>query len=84
MSGLGAGLKKINWDMSQLPPFQKHFYKEHDDVATRSQAEVDDYRRKYAISVYGTNVPKPVINFDEAQFPGKCFSSVFLSLRLFG
>lgn len=70
MGGLGAGLKKINWDMSQLPPFQKEFYKEHPDVASRPQAEIDEYRKKHAVTLYGTNVPKPIFTFDEAQFPG--------------
>jgi ATP-dependent RNA helicase DDX5/DBP2 len=69
MSALGSGLQKQNWDLSTLPKFEKSFYKEHPDVAARSQAEVDKFRRDHSITVAGRNVPKPVETFDEAGFP---------------
>lgn len=69
MAGLGAGLQKQNWDLATLPKFEKSFYKEHPDVAARSQAEVDKFRRDHSITVAGRDVPKPVETFDEAGFP---------------
>ncbi|SPO02904.1 probable ATP-dependent RNA helicase dbp2 [Cephalotrichum gorgonifer] len=69
MSNLGAGLKSQQWDISALPKFEKHFYKEHPDVTARSQAEVDAFRAKHEMSVTGREVPKPVETFDEAGFP---------------
>jgi len=32
----GAGLVKPQWDLSRLPKFEKHFYKEHPVTASRS------------------------------------------------
>jgi len=32
----GAGLVKPQWDLSRLPKFEKHFYKEHPETASRS------------------------------------------------
>lgn len=56
-------------DVSTLPKFEKSFYKEHEDVASRSDAEVDAFRRKHQMTIAGSNVPKPVETFDEAGFP---------------
>ena len=39
-------------------------------MTARSQAEVDEYRRKREVHVVGTGVPRPVTNFEEASFPG--------------
>ncbi|KAH6841162.1 P-loop containing nucleoside triphosphate hydrolase protein [Chaetomium sp. MPI-CAGE-AT-0009] len=69
MSNLGAGLQKQTWDLDTLPKFEKSFYQEHPNVAARSQAEVDKFRRDHAMTVAGNNVPSPVETFDEAGFP---------------
>ncbi|RKU44190.1 ATP-dependent RNA helicase dbp2, variant 2 [Coniochaeta pulveracea] len=69
MNNLGAGLHKQEWDLSALPKFEKHFYKEHPDVAARSPAEVEKFRKDHGMSVHGRDVPKPVETFDEAGFP---------------
>ncbi|KAH8910326.1 hypothetical protein BR93DRAFT_875169 [Coniochaeta sp. PMI_546] len=69
MSNLGAGLQKQAWDLSTLPKFEKHFYKEHPDVTNRSPAEVEKFRKDHAMSIHGRDVPKPVETFDEAGFP---------------
>ncbi|OIW34117.1 hypothetical protein CONLIGDRAFT_652470 [Coniochaeta ligniaria NRRL 30616] len=69
MSNLGAGLQKQAWDLSTMPKFEKHFYKEHPDVTARSAAEVEKFRKDHAMSIHGRDVPKPVETFDEAGFP---------------
>ncbi|KAI5457733.1 P-loop containing nucleoside triphosphate hydrolase protein [Mariannaea sp. PMI_226] len=69
MGALGAGLKQQEWDINNLPKFEKDFYKEHSDVANRSDAEVDAFRRKHQMTIAGSGVPKPVETFDEAGFP---------------
>lgn len=56
-------------DFNSLPKFEKSFYKEHEEVATRSPAEVDSFRRKHQMTIAGNDVPKPVETFDEAGFP---------------
>ena len=40
--GLGAGLRHIKWDLSQLPVFEKNFYIEHPEVSKRSAAEAEE------------------------------------------
>ncbi|KAL4785144.1 P-loop containing nucleoside triphosphate hydrolase protein [Aspergillus varians] len=69
MSNLGAGLKKQDWDLDSMPKFEKAFYKEHPDVTNRTQAEVDEFRKKSEMTVQGKNIPRPVETFDEAGFP---------------
>ncbi|EOD49085.1 putative ATP-dependent RNA helicase dbp2 protein [Neofusicoccum parvum] len=76
MSNLGAGLKQQNWDISTLPKFEKSFYKEHPDVAARSQKEVDDFRKEFQITIHGQDVPNPVTTFDEAGFPSYVMNEV--------
>lgn len=68
---LGAGLRRIEWDMSKLPVFEKNFYIEHPDVASRSSAAAEDWRKAIGIIVVGGGVPKPVLSFDEASMPGE-------------
>ncbi|KAF7587262.1 ATP-dependent RNA helicase dbp2 [Aspergillus hancockii] len=76
MSNLGAGLKKQDWDLDSLPKFEKSFYKEHPDVANRSQREVDEFRKTHDMAIQGKNVPRPVETFDEAGFPQYVLSEV--------
>ncbi|KAJ5890244.1 ATP-dependent RNA helicase dbp2 [Penicillium tannophilum] len=76
MNNLGAGLKKQDWDLDSMPKFEKSFYKEHPDVTARSDAEIDEYRKKMDMAVQGRNVPRPVETFDEANFPAYVLSEV--------
>ena len=66
----GKSLRKPKWNLSELPEFQKNFYREHPNVQNRSTQETEDYREEKGITVLGRNVPKPVLTFDEAGFPG--------------
>ncbi|KAH8691257.1 putative RNA helicase [Talaromyces proteolyticus] len=76
MSALGANLKTQDWDLSTLPKFEKSFYKEHEDVASRSPKEVEAFRKDHQMAVTGRNVPRPVETFDEAGFPNYVLSEV--------
>ncbi|KAL6718375.1 ATP-dependent RNA helicase dbp2 [Lecanora helva] len=69
MSQLGANLKIQQFDLSQMPKFEKSFYKEDPAVSARSERDVADFRRLKEIAVSGNNVPRPVQTFDEAGFP---------------
>ncbi|KAI9655027.1 MAG: ATP-dependent RNA helicase dbp2 [Alyxoria varia] len=69
MANLGAGLSDIDWSSANLPRFEKAFYKEDPQIAARSPAEVDAWRKENQVAVQGKNVPKPVETFDEAGFP---------------
>jgi ATP-dependent RNA helicase DDX5/DBP2 len=59
-----------------MPKFEKSFYKEDPAVRARTDAEVATFRKEQAITVAGTNVPKPVTTFDEASFPEYVMSEV--------
>ncbi|KAK9471368.1 P-loop containing nucleoside triphosphate hydrolase protein [Dipodascopsis tothii] len=76
MGALGDNLKKQEWDLETLPKFEKNFYKEHADVAARSREEVEAFRAEKKMTVKGTDVPSPVVNFDEAGFPGYVINEV--------
>ncbi|KAI9753190.1 MAG: ATP-dependent RNA helicase dbp2 [Lichina confinis] len=76
MSNLGANLQKQHWDPATMPKFEKHFYKEEPDVASRSERDVLAFRKQYEISVHGRDIPKPVETFDEAGFPTYVMSEV--------
>lgn len=62
-------VSKPKWDQIQLPKFEKNFYKEHPDIAARSEQEVVAYRTKHEITVAGRDVPKPCYTFAEANLP---------------
>ena len=62
-------------DFSHLAAFEKNFYIEHPAVAARSDADVAAYRQLREIHVDGQGIPKPVVTFDEASFPGDLASA---------
>ncbi|KAJ3194198.1 ATP-dependent RNA helicase dbp2 [Entophlyctis luteolus] len=70
MSGLGAGLRKIEWDLSTLPRFEKNFYREHPNVTARTDAEIAAFRNEHQMTLTGNDIPRPVVSFDEITFPG--------------
>lgn len=72
----GRNLHKPKWDMSRLMTFEKNFYKEHPKVVSRGQPEIVNYYQAKQISVKGINLPKPVLNFDEANFPDYVMQSI--------
>ena len=74
--GLGAGLRHIEWDLSQLPVFEKNFYIEHPEVSKRSAAEAEAWRGTKQVAIEGRGVPKPVYSFEEASMPDYVLSEV--------
>lgn len=70
MSNLGSNLRRPDWNaVGELPTFRKDFYREHPTVAERSEAQVAAFRRTHEMSTFGTDIPRPVEDFDEASFP---------------
>ena len=69
MSGLGNNLRKIDWDLSKLPKFEKNFYREASSVAKQTDRDVVAFRQKHNMTVTGRDVPKPISSFEEAGFP---------------
>ncbi|KAH8091601.1 helicase [Aureococcus anophagefferens] len=69
------GLRDIQWDLSQLPVFEKNFYIEHPDVTARSEGDADAWRTSKQIKIEGRGVPKPVSAF-EASMPDYVLTEV--------
>ncbi|XP_048102007.1 probable ATP-dependent RNA helicase DDX17 [Alosa alosa] len=65
----GERLRKKKWDLDELPKFEKNFYTENPEVQRMSQYELEEFRRKKEITLRGSGCPKPVISFQQAQFP---------------
>ncbi|CAL8302317.1 unnamed protein product [Merluccius merluccius] len=65
----GDRLRKKKWDLTELPKFEKDFYKEHPEVQRLSQYELEEFRRKKEITIRGSGCPKPITNFSQAHFP---------------
>ncbi|KAJ3241030.1 ATP-dependent RNA helicase dbp2 [Chytriomyces hyalinus] len=76
MGGLGAGLRKIDWDLEKLPRFEKNFYVEHPDVKARSDYEIEAFRKEHQMTLVGPNIPKPVTAFSEITFPSYVLKEV--------
>jgi ATP-dependent RNA helicase DDX5/DBP2 len=73
---LGSGLQKVQWDISSLPNFEKNFYRENETVKSRSEQEIEKYRKLHRMTIFGSNVPRPVFNFEEAGFPANVLEEV--------
>ncbi|KAL5112730.1 putative ATP-dependent RNA helicase DDX5 [Taenia crassiceps] len=62
-------LKPPRWDLSDLPRFEKVFYREHPAVTNRSQEEVDRFRDENRMTLSGRDVPRPIFSFNEICLP---------------
>jgi ATP-dependent RNA helicase DDX5/DBP2 len=67
-NSFGSSLSAINWEDMNLTTVRKNFYKEHPVVSNRSETEVRRIREELGITVFG-NTPKPILSFNEANFP---------------
>ncbi|KAG5872434.1 putative ATP-dependent RNA helicase DDX17, partial [Gonioctena quinquepunctata] len=72
----GQALKNVEWGNKTLHPFTKDNYVPHAAIVERSIAEVDQYRKQKEIVVEG-DAPKPIQNFDEANFPDYVLTEIF-------
>ena len=60
MSSLGGGLRPVDWTSVKLERFEKNFYAEDKRVSTRSEREIDDFRRLKEIKVTLLNFALPI------------------------
>lgn len=49
--GLGGGLRNIDWSQQKSIPFEKNFYVEDKRVSSRSDREIEEFRRLKEIKV---------------------------------
>jgi hypothetical protein len=75
-SNLGATLGNIDFAKQELVPFEKNFYLEHPDVSARSDQEAEAWRASKQIVIRGSDIPKPVLTFEEASMPEYVLSEV--------
>ncbi|SOV19411.1 ATP-dependent RNA helicase DDX5, putative [Plasmodium sp. gorilla clade G2] len=73
----GKNLAPIDWKTINLVPFEKNFYKEHEDISKLSAKEVKEIRDKHKITILeGENVPKPVVSINKIGFPDYVIKSL--------
>ncbi|CAN8002826.1 unnamed protein product, partial [Ixodes hexagonus] len=72
----GGNLRKPDWDRIQLQPFQKNFYQEHVDTASRSEEEIEQHRQQHEMTLRGRDVPRPILTFKEGCFPDYCMKMI--------
>ena len=51
MSNLGGGLKSVDWASTKISHFEKNFYVEDKRVASRSEREIEEFRRNKEMKV---------------------------------
>ncbi|MDK0628396.1 DEAD/DEAH box helicase, partial [Clostridium perfringens] len=62
-------MRRPNWEDLTLQPFNKNFYNPHPSVLNRSPYDVEGYRNQHEITVSGVEVPNPIQQFEEGNFP---------------
>ncbi|EAA21304.1 DEAD/DEAH box helicase, putative [Plasmodium yoelii yoelii] len=76
-STLGKNLNPVDWTNVKLVPFEKNFYKEHDDIRKLSSKEVKEIRDKHKITILGgDNIPNPVELINKIGFPDYVLKSL--------
>ncbi|KAL3877627.1 hypothetical protein ACJMK2_035328 [Sinanodonta woodiana] len=65
----GQRLRRPKWDIDKLTKFEKNFYVEDVKVTNRTPAEIAAYRHEKQVTVNGRNLPNPIVEFNEANFP---------------
>jgi ATP-dependent RNA helicase DDX5/DBP2 len=69
--GAGQNLKPVDYSKVKLSPVEKNIYEEHPNVTARSKAEVDAWLKEHGVTLNGSNIPKPVMEFGETNFGDK-------------
>lgn len=67
---------KIEWSKENLIPFKKDFYEEPEALKNRSDMEINEFRKKNNIQVFGENVPKPFETWEESGIPQHCYEHI--------
>jgi ATP-dependent RNA helicase DDX5/DBP2 len=59
MGNLGGGLRQIDWSTQRLEKFEKNFYVEDRRVSSRSEREVEEFRRakEMRVSFFPSRAP---------------------------
>ena len=72
----GENLKAVDWTQSNMQPVVKQLYRKHEDVARRSDAEIDEWIAENEVTLENKNIPRPIFQFTEASYPGASLNYV--------
>lgn len=62
-------LRRIDWNLEDLAPLRKNFYKPSSSVLDRSRSEIENFHHKHEITVRGLEAPQTIFEFNEVGFP---------------
>ena len=65
----GENLRAVAWDTIKLTPFEKNFYQPSVAVLNQSPQDIEHFLSVNEITLKGTEVPTPTMDFDDATFP---------------
>uniref|UniRef100_A0A915DTT1 RNA helicase n=1 Tax=Ditylenchus dipsaci TaxID=166011 RepID=A0A915DTT1_9BILA len=63
----GNNLRPVKYE--NLEPINKNVYQEHPNIAAHSQQEINEYYKKNEVTLRGKDLPRPIMNFAESNFP---------------
>lgn len=69
-------LPPIDHNEIEYKPFQKVFYKEHEDIKNLPDKQVSELRKTLGITVTGRDAPKPVSSFGHLNFEDKLIKAI--------
>lgn len=69
----GSNLRAVDWTNVTLTPFRKNFYT---PVNSITQPEVDTFFKDHEITLRGTELPSPTVEFHGDMFPDYVMTSV--------
>ncbi|XP_058837765.1 uncharacterized protein LOC131693706 [Topomyia yanbarensis] len=72
----GASLRTLQWSSSDLPAFEKNFYKPSEQMQGMSESELTGYLADHEITVKGKSVPRPSMSFEDCGFPESIMDEV--------
>lgn len=67
--GPASRLRSVNFTEENLPPVNKNFYRESDEVKAMTDAEISAWRGQQTMEILGDGCPRPIFNFDQTAFP---------------
>lgn len=65
----GSTLRAIDWSKVSLTPFRKNFYKTPSAVLNQSKVDIDLFLKTHEITLRGSDLPPPNMEFHDEVFP---------------
>ncbi|XP_058457162.1 uncharacterized protein LOC131434457 [Malaya genurostris] len=65
----GASLRTLQWNSSDLPAFEKNFYKPSEQMQGMSESDLTGYLADHEITIKGKSIPRPSMSFADCGLP---------------